>query len=118
MRFPLGLRLHRRYEALTQWKTYVTKHVPHLQIPTGRKAWHRLPKQAALVLQQNPEFRALHERFRPNMALVIERVEEAIRHQVLYGGWSSTPGPSPGTGPRSWSNGTGTEAAGSTPTGG
>ena len=28
--FPLGLRLYRRYEALTPWETCVAKHVPAL----------------------------------------------------------------------------------------
>jgi SRSO17 transposase len=30
VRFPVGLRLYRRYEELTQWQAYATKHCPHL----------------------------------------------------------------------------------------
>jgi hypothetical protein len=37
------------------------------------------------VLLQDPEFRALHERFRTKIALAIALVEEAIRHKVPFG---------------------------------
>jgi hypothetical protein len=42
VRFPLGLRLYRRYEELTQWEAAVAKHLPALPIPTNTKARHRL----------------------------------------------------------------------------
>jgi DDE superfamily endonuclease len=42
VRFPLGLRLYRRYEELTQWEASVAKHFPALQIPTNTKARNRL----------------------------------------------------------------------------
>jgi len=38
VRFPVGLRLYRRYEELTQWEAAVAKHFPELKIPTERKA--------------------------------------------------------------------------------
>jgi hypothetical protein len=38
VRFPLDLRLYRRYEELTQWETFVTKHFPEQAIPTHKKA--------------------------------------------------------------------------------
>ena len=85
VRFPVGLRLYRRYEELTQWEADVAKHFPELQIPTERKARNRLHKQVDPVLLQDPEFRARHEQFRTKIALAIELVEEAIRHKVPFG---------------------------------
>lgn len=85
VRFPLGLRLYRRYEELTQWEAAVAKHWPEVRIPTERKARNRLHTQVDPVLLQDPEFRARHEQFRTKIALAIELVEEAIRHKVPFG---------------------------------
>jgi hypothetical protein len=85
VRFPLGLRLYRRYEELTQWEAAVAKHFPEVKIPTERKARNRLHTQVDPVLLQDPEFRARHEQFRTKIALAIELVEEAIRHKVPFG---------------------------------
>jgi hypothetical protein len=85
VRFPLGLRLYRRYEELTQWEAAVAKHCPNLTIPTDTKGRNRLHKQVDPVLLQDPEFRARHEQFRTKIALAIELVEEAIRHKVPFG---------------------------------
>jgi hypothetical protein len=85
VRFPLGLRLYRRYEELTQWEAAVAKHVPELKIPTDTKARNRLHKEIDPVLLQDPEFRTRHEQFRTKIALAIELVEEAIRGKVPFG---------------------------------
>jgi DDE superfamily endonuclease len=85
VRFPLGLRLYRRYEELTQWEACVAKHFPDLQIPTDTKGRNRLHKQVDPVLLQDPDFRARHEQFRTKIALAIELIEEAIRHKVPFG---------------------------------
>jgi DDE superfamily endonuclease len=85
VRFPVGLRLYRRYEELTQWEAAVAKHFPELKIPTERKARNRLHTQVDPVLLQDPEFRARHEQFQTKIALAIELVEEAIRHKVPFG---------------------------------
>jgi hypothetical protein len=85
VRFPLGLRLYRRYEELTQWEVYVAKHFPDLQIPTEKKARNRLHKQVDPVLLQDPECRARHEQFRTKIALAIDLVEEAIGRKVPFG---------------------------------
>jgi hypothetical protein len=85
VRFPVGLRLYRRYEELTQWQAAVAKHFPELKIPTERNARNRLHTQVDPVLLQDPEFRARHEQFRTKIALAIELVEEAIRHKVPFG---------------------------------
>jgi hypothetical protein len=63
----------------------VTKPGPPLHSPTARKARQRWPRQLDPVSLQDPEFRALHERFRTKIALALELVEEAIRHKVSFG---------------------------------
>jgi hypothetical protein len=85
VRFPLGLRLYRRYEELTQWDAAVAKHFPELKIPSEKKARNRLHQQVDPLLLQDLEFRARHESFRTKIALAIELVEEAIRHKVPFG---------------------------------
>ena len=85
VRFPLGLRLYRRDEELTQWEAAVAKQFPELRIPTDKKARNRLHKQVDPVLLQDPEFRARHAQFRTKIALAIELREEAIRHKVPFG---------------------------------
>jgi hypothetical protein len=85
VRFPLGLRLYRRYEELTQWAAAVAKHFPELKIPTDKKARNRLHKQVDPVWLQDPEFRARHEQFRTKIALAIDLVEEAIGRKVPFG---------------------------------
>jgi hypothetical protein len=85
VRFPVGLRLYRRYEELTQWEASVTKYFPDCEIPTAPKARNRLHKEVDPVLLQDPEFRARHAEFRTKIALAIELVEEAIRCKVPFG---------------------------------
>jgi SRSO17 transposase len=84
-RFPLGLRLYRRDEELTQWEAAVATHFPDLPIPREKKARNRLHKQVDPVLLQDSEFRARHEQFRTKIALAVELIEEAIRHKVPFG---------------------------------
>jgi DDE superfamily endonuclease len=85
VRFPLDLRLYRRYEELTQWEACVAQHFPDLQIPTEKKARNRLHKQVDPVLLQDPEFQVRHKQFRTKIALAIDLVEAAIRHKVPFG---------------------------------
>ena len=75
VRFPVGIRLYRRYEELTQWEAAVAKHCPELKIPSERKARNRLHTQVDPVLLQDPEFRARHEQFRTKIALAVELIE-------------------------------------------
>ena len=85
VRFPLDLRLYRRYEELTQWEAAVAQHFPELQIPTDKKGRNRLHQQVDPVLLQDPALRARHDQFRTKIALAIELVEAAIRHKVPFG---------------------------------
>ncbi len=85
VRFPVGLRLYRGYEELTQWEAAVAKYFPDLKIPTDKKGRNRLHKQVDPVLLQDPEFRARHEQFRTKIALASELGEEAIQYKVPFG---------------------------------
>src|SRR5215216_1755935 len=92
VRIPLDLRLYRRYEEITQWETFVTKHFPNQAIPTAKKARARLHKEVDPVLLADPAFAALHAQFQTKIALGIELLEAAIRHKVpfdvvLFDGW-------------------------------
>lgn len=92
VRFPLDLHLYRRYEEITQWETFVAKHVPERAIPTAKKARARFHKEVDPLLLTDPAFAALHAQFRTKIALGIELVEAAIRQKVpfdvvLFDGW-------------------------------
>src|SRR3712207_3905946 len=47
VRFPLDLRLYRRYEELNQWETSVHKHFPQRAIPMTKKGRARVHKYGA-----------------------------------------------------------------------
>jgi DDE superfamily endonuclease len=85
VRFPVDLRLYRRYEELTQWETFVVTHFPGRRIPTTKKERARLHKEVDPVLLQDPAFVALHQQFRTKIRLAIELIEAAIRHKVPFG---------------------------------
>jgi hypothetical protein len=85
VRFPLGLRLYRRYEELTQWEAALAQHFPDLPSPTHTKARNRLHQQVDPVWLQDPECRARHAQFRTKIALAVALVEEAIRCKVPFG---------------------------------
>jgi hypothetical protein len=85
VRFPLGVRLYRRDEDLTQWEAAVTKHVPDRKIPRDTKGRNRLHQPVDPVRLQDPEFCARHEPFRTTMALAVDLIEAAIRHTVPFG---------------------------------
>ena len=85
VRMPLDLRVYRRYEEVTQWETFVTKHFPDHVIPTQKKARAALHKKVDPMLLTDPEFAALHAQFQTKIALAIDLVESAIRHKVPFG---------------------------------
>ena len=84
VRFPLGLRLYRRYEELTQWEAgwrsicrisrfRSTKRRGIASISRWTRCCSRI------------RFRARHAQFRTKIALAIELVEAAIRQKVPFG---------------------------------
>src|SRR5919202_5629677 len=84
-RFPVDLRLYRRYEEITHWELFVHKHFPDRLIPTTKKERARLHKEVDPILLDEPEFLALHQQFHTKIDLAIELVEGAIRHKVPFG---------------------------------
>jgi SRSO17 transposase len=92
VRFPVDLRLYRRYEEITQWEKFVLKHFPGATIPKKKKERQKLHKQVDETLLQDPEFLELHTHFRTKIDLAIELVRSAIRHRLrfeilLFDGW-------------------------------
>jgi SRSO17 transposase len=93
VRFPVDLRLYRRYEECTRWKEFVDKHFPDRVIPTQKKERARFHKEVAPILLEDPDFQTLHQQFRTKIDLGIELLEAAIAHKVpfsvlLFDSWS------------------------------
>jgi hypothetical protein len=84
VRFPLDLRLYRRYEELTHWEAFVHKHFPEQSIPTTKKDRARLHKAVDPILLDDANFQHLHQQFRTKIDLGIELLEAAIRHKVPF----------------------------------
>ena len=84
VRFPVDLRISRRYEELTRWEAFVRKHVPDRPIPAQKKARARLHKEVDSVLLQDPDFEKLHQQFHTKIDLGIELLESAIEHKVPF----------------------------------
>jgi hypothetical protein len=84
VRFPLDLRLYRRYEECTRWEAFVHKHFPDRVIPTKKKERTRFHKDVDPVLLEDPDFQTLHEQFRTKIDLGIDLLETAIRHKVPF----------------------------------
>src|SRR5262249_23688123 len=84
VRFPLDLRLYRRYEELTQWEVFVHKYFPDRAIPIMKKDRARLHKEVDAVLLEDSDFQQLHQQFRTKIDLGIELLEAAIRHNVPF----------------------------------
>jgi hypothetical protein len=84
VRFPVDLRLYRRYEELTQWEAFVHKHFPDRPIPKTKKERARLHKAVDPILLQAPDFGTLHQQFRTKIDLAIELLEAALQHKVPF----------------------------------
>jgi hypothetical protein len=84
VRFPVDLRLYRRYEECTQWDTFVHQHFPDRPIPKPRKERARFHKEVDPILLADPNFQKLHQQFRTKIDLGIELLEAAIQHKVPF----------------------------------
>lgn len=92
VRFPVDLRLYRRYDEVTQWEAFVHQHFPDQVIPTTKKERAKLHKQVDPVLLTDPAFQALHAQFHTKIALGAELVRHAVARQlpfsvVLFDSW-------------------------------
>jgi hypothetical protein len=84
VRFPVDLRLYRRYEEVTRWEAFVQKHFPHRLIPTTKKDRARLHKEVDPLLLADPAFEKLHQQFRTKIDLGIDLLDSAIQHKVPF----------------------------------
>ena len=84
VRFPVDLRLYRRYEECTHWEEFVHKHFPDRLIPTKKKERTRLHKAVDPILLEDPAFQELHQQFRTKIDLGIDLLEAAIQHKVPF----------------------------------
>jgi len=84
VRFPVDLRLYRRYEAVTRWAEFVHKHFPEHALPQRKKERAQFHKAVDPVLRQDPEFQSLHQQFQTKIALAAELVAAAIEHKVPF----------------------------------
>lgn len=92
VRFPIDLRLYRRYEESTRWEEFVQKHFPGREIPKKKKERQQFHKTIDPTLLQDAEFQALHQQFQTKIALAKELVKAAIGHKlpfsvVLFDSW-------------------------------
>jgi len=85
VRFPVDVRLYRRYEELTRWGEFVAKHCPDRPIPAAGKARAKLRAAVEPALLADPEFRALHEQFQTKIALGVALVPAAIKRELPFG---------------------------------
>jgi SRSO17 transposase len=84
VRFPVDLRLYRRYEQCTQWATFVQKHFPNRPIPKTKKERARFHKEVEPLLLEDPNFQKLHDQFRTKIDLSIALLEAALQHKVSF----------------------------------
>jgi SRSO17 transposase len=92
VRFPIDLRLYRRYDEVTHWEEFVHKHFPDQAIPTTNKERAKLHKVVDPVLLEDPAFQKLHVQFHTKIALAIELVRKAVDRKlpfrvVLFDSW-------------------------------
>ena len=85
VRFPVDLRLYRRYEEITRWEDFVRQHCPGRPIPTAKQERAKLHKAVDPVLLTDPAFRALHDQFQTKIALGIALVDRAVERQLPFG---------------------------------
>jgi len=87
VRFPVDLRLYRRYEEITHWEEFVRKHYPQWQdqaLPADKKARAQLHKTVDEELLKDPAFAALHESFKTKNELAVELIDQAVARQVPF----------------------------------
>ena len=63
VRFPVDLRVYRRYEELTRWDAFGRTHFPDRPLPTKQKERARLHKEVDPILWAAPDFQVLPQQF-------------------------------------------------------
>ena len=84
VRFPVDYRIYRRYEEITRWTEFVTKHFPEQEIPQQKKERRKLHKLLDKKLLKDPEFQELHYQFKTKIALAVELIEQALSRKLPF----------------------------------
>ena len=84
VRFPVDLKIYRRYEEITQWSEFVKKYFPDLEIPKQKKERQKLHKLVDQTLLEDPEFQELHSQFQTKIALALELIEQARSRKLPF----------------------------------
>jgi hypothetical protein len=84
VRFPLDVRLYRRYEEITEWEKFVEKHFPDRVIPSGKKERAKFHSEVDPILLKDPEFEKLNRMFKTKIILATELIEQAIARKIPF----------------------------------
>lgn len=84
VRFPVDLRVYRRYEEITRWSEFVKKYFPDTEIPKQKKERQKLHKLVDQTLLKAPEFQELHSQFQTKIALTVELIEQARSRKLPF----------------------------------
>ena len=84
VRFPVDYRVYRRYEEITCWSEFVSKHFPEQEIPQQKKERQKLHKLLDQKLLEDPEFQELHSQFKTKIALAVELIEQAKSRKLPF----------------------------------
>jgi hypothetical protein len=84
VRFPVALRLSRRYEESTRWEAFGHQHFPDRPIPTQPKERARLQKTVAPVLRDAPDLQKLPQQCRTKIERGMAFWEAALQHNVPF----------------------------------
>jgi len=96
VRFPVDMRLYRRYEEFTDWENFVVKHFPDETIPKKKADRQKFHKRVNAKLLEDPGFQKLDQAFQTKITFAIELVEKAAERGlafgwVLFDGWYLAP---------------------------
>ncbi len=84
VRFPLAVRLSRRYEEKTRGEEFVRPHFPGREMPTAKKPRNLRHQQVDEILLQDAEVAALHAQFHTKIALALELIEKALARTIPF----------------------------------
>lgn len=96
VRFPVDMRLYRRYEEFTDWEGFVAKHFPDETIPKKKAEREKFRNRVEAKLLEDPEYRKLAQAFQTKIDFAIELVKKAAERGlafgwVLFDGWYLAP---------------------------
>ena len=71
VRFPVDMRLYRRYEEFTDWESFVAKHFPDETIPKKKAEREKFHKRVDAKLLEDPGFQKLAQAFQTKITLAM-----------------------------------------------